>query len=98
MERESETDLISAKSLHGCSCDLGALISQPLLCGPGISAIGPHASAPDSEDVYARWAFHGPPSFYVTNERWERVDRTNTFRRMEGKGGCGAEDKNRKHA
>ena len=93
MERESAKDVISAKSLHGCSGDL--FVYAVWICGPGFSCIGPHPSAPDSEDVYARRALHGPPMCaYVTNERWERVDRTNTFRRTEGNGGCCAGDNN----
>ena len=96
IERESAKDVISAKSLHGCSGDL--FVYAVWICGPGFSCIGPHPSAPDSEDVYARRALHGPPMCaYVTNERWERVDRTNTFRRTEGNGGCCAGDNNRKH-
>ena len=96
IERESAKDVISAKSLHGCSGDL--FVYAVWICGPGFSCIGPHPSAPDSEDVYARRALHGPPMCaYVTTERWERVDRTNTFRRTEGNGGCCAGDNNRKH-
>jgi len=98
MERESAKYIISAKSLYGCSCDMGFCCYVPLLVCPGLSCICPHPSAPDSEDVFARWALHG--CVPVTNERWERCtktdhtgapihyleggDRTNVFRRTEG--------------
>lgn len=94
-ERESAKYIISAKSLYGCSCDMGFCCYVPLLACPGVSCIRPHPSAPDSEDVFERWALHG--CVPVTNERWERCakidhtgapivggDQTNVFRRTEG--------------
>lgn len=89
MERGPEKPpphVISSKSLHGCSCDGSMLFFNWILSSPGFSCISPHPSAPDSEDVFARWAYHGIPPLccLVTNERWERVERSNTFRRKEG--------------
>ena len=80
--------VISSKSMHGCSCEVGMLWYNWMLTYPGISCISPHPSAPDSEDVFARWACVGTPPLccLVTNERWERVgDNSNGFRRTEGR-------------